>query len=423
VTPGGVGSVRGRRRMQRSACLVRSLLDPRRHATFLGLTLRDALGIGRPHLGGTGRFGPREHLAAAMEWLCRAQDAVGTGGVSGGYSWLDGWQDPYPETTGYIIPTFLAYADLCGLGAYADRAVRMGDWELKVQMLSGALPGGIGLNDYPIVFNTGQVILGWTALYRRTGRQAFLDAAVAAAGWLASIQDADGKWSRHTFNQVPHAYHSRVAWPILEVWALTGRPELYQTAERNVQWVLSRAEPSGWFRDMGFRAGELPFTHTIAYTLDGLIECALRLREPAPQAVWAAVERACERILMGYERRKRDPRGWPAMLPGILDDQWRGRAGYSCLTGNVQTALVFIRLFEHGGDARYLNAALKLIDQTRAAQPMRTSNPDIRGAVPGSFPIWGGYARLGFPNWSAKFLADALMAAETAVARLEGAAS
>ena len=45
--------------------------------------------------------------------------------------------------------------------------------------------GGIGLNDYPIVFNTGQVILGWTALYRATGEERFLQAASRAADWLA----------------------------------------------------------------------------------------------------------------------------------------------------------------------------------------------------------------------------------------------
>ena len=70
----------------------------------------------------------------------------------------------------------------------------------------------------------------------------------------------------------------------------------------------------------------------------------------------------------------------------------------------------------------YLNAALKLIDQTKATQPMRTSNLNIRGAVAGSHPIWGGYIRFGFPNWAAKFLADAIMMADATVAKLEGEA-
>ena len=36
-------------------------------------------------------------------------------------------------------------------------------------------------------------------------------------------------------------------------------------------------------------------------------------------------------------------------------------------------------------------------------------DPVVRGAIPGSAPIWGAYSRFEFPNWAAKFFADALM--------------
>jgi hypothetical protein len=46
------------------------------------------------------------HLTAAIDWLCRAQDARGgfpdRGGVSAGWSFGDGWLPSYPETTVYI---------------------------------------------------------------------------------------------------------------------------------------------------------------------------------------------------------------------------------------------------------------------------------------------------------------------------------
>ncbi len=31
------------------------------------------------------------------------------------------------------------------------------------------------------------------------------------------------------------------------------------------------------------------------------------------------------------------------------------------------------------------------------------------GGIAGSVPIWGGYSRFEYPNWAAKFFADALM--------------
>jgi len=49
-------------------------------------------------------------LEAAMAWLCVAQDRDADAGVAGSYTLLKGWTKSYPETTGYIIPTFLAYA-------------------------------------------------------------------------------------------------------------------------------------------------------------------------------------------------------------------------------------------------------------------------------------------------------------------------
>jgi hypothetical protein len=35
--------------------------------------------------------------------------------------------------------------------------------------------------------------------------------------------------------------------------------------------------------------------------------------------------------------------------------------------------------------------------------------------MPGSSPVWSWYLRLTYPNWAAKFLADALMETEAAL--------
>lgn len=50
------------------------------------------------------------HLLAAIKWLCQAQDASEDGGVVGRYRLDRGWTSSYPETTGYIIPTFVSLA-------------------------------------------------------------------------------------------------------------------------------------------------------------------------------------------------------------------------------------------------------------------------------------------------------------------------
>src|SRR3990170_1580645 len=56
-----------------------------------------------------------DHLQATMTWLCAAQDALAEGGVSAFYDLRAGtWGSPYPETTGYILPTFFDYAVFSG---------------------------------------------------------------------------------------------------------------------------------------------------------------------------------------------------------------------------------------------------------------------------------------------------------------------
>ena len=42
-----------------------------------------------------------------------------------------------------------------------------------------------------------------------------------------------------------------------------------------------------------------------------------------------------------------------------------------------------------------------------------TEDDDVRGAIAGSYPIWGRYAPLTFPNWATKFFIDALIAARS----------
>jgi len=50
-----------------------------------------------------------------MRWLCKSQDVTECGGSSAAYYFTNGWGRPYPETTGYIISTFLKYAALTNI--------------------------------------------------------------------------------------------------------------------------------------------------------------------------------------------------------------------------------------------------------------------------------------------------------------------
>ena len=176
------------------------------------------------HKGSTGN--PIAHLDAAVQWMCRAQNAFNDGGVARSYSLVynpyfkrKGWVPSYPETTGYIIPTMFDYAHLRGNQEIFDSAaVRMAKWECDVQMTKGAVQGGtIDQKPTPAIFNTGQVIFGWLRAYQETQNEKYLNTAVKAGDFLINSQDADGAWRKNLSNyaskQMPfYTYNTRTAW-------------------------------------------------------------------------------------------------------------------------------------------------------------------------------------------------------------------
>ncbi len=100
----------------------------------------------------------------ALAWLGRAQDnsLSADGGVARHYCLVSGWSASYPESTGYIVPTIIREARKRGDASLLDRARRMLDWLISIQMPDGAFRGG-AVGDSPVVpvtFNTGQILLG-----------------------------------------------------------------------------------------------------------------------------------------------------------------------------------------------------------------------------------------------------------------------
>jgi uncharacterized protein YyaL (SSP411 family) len=352
---------------------------------------------------------PSEHLEAAMRWLCRAQDAAGGGGVARSYAlcWMRahgrrGWLAAYPETTGYIIPTLFAYARATGDDEYRRRAVRMAQWETEVQLDSGAVQGGvIGFPPTPAVFNTGQVLFGWARAFDETGDEQFRKAVVQAAEFLLDAQDPDGAWRRHGSRYARagvNVYDARTAWGLLQAARVTGDRRYREAAIRNLEFALSRQTSNGWFAECCLDDDRRPLLHTLAYTLEALVEAGIALDEPRYVV-------AAHRAAVVLTRRLRAAGG----LPGRFDSAWRPAVRWSCLTGNAQTAIVWLRLFEVTRDAALLEAARRANHFLMATQDLTAPDPGVRGGIKGSHPAWGGYAPWEYPNWAAKFFADAVM--------------
>jgi len=275
----------------------------------------------------------RTHVSACIDWLCRAQDRregqSDAGGVSAGWSFEDGWLPSYPETSGYIVETFLVAADYLQRPELRDRANRILDWELSIQNDDGSFPGHFGEpGSRPVIFNTGQIIHGMMAGHEQLGREECLAAAVRAGHWMVAQQDDDGCYRRNVHNDVPHTYNTRATWAMLRAGLAAGDHTLVEAARRNVEWALSQQNDQGWYDTNAFVTGVAPFTHTIAYAVRGCLECGVLLDEP--RFIDSALKAG--RAMAKVQRQD----GW---LAGTYDKRWISRASYCCLTGLAQTSL------------------------------------------------------------------------------------
>jgi hypothetical protein len=359
--------------------------------TFTQLAAKDLLGL-RPRAAQ-----PQAHALAAEEWLKRAHDRSSDDGVSYGYSLLGGWRPSYRETSGYIATTFFTLARHRADPAYRQRALRVCRWLLSVQNADGSFSNP-RYGDAGIVFDTGQDLFGLVRAWEETGEAAFREGALRAAGWLVAIANEARLWTRNEHLDTPHVYNTRTAWALLRANRLEYDAERERVARANLDWALAEQQPGGFFAECAFRRGANPFTHTIAYAARGLLESGELLPD---QRYLRAAQRCADAAL---ELLRDD-----GFLPGEITPEGKAAAGYCCLTGNCQLSIVWARLYDRTGELKYRRGALRAMDYVMRRQDIHSGNPDIRGAIKGSQPIWGRYAPLSFPNWPAKFFVDAML--------------
>jgi hypothetical protein len=163
-----------------------------------------------------------------IEWL-KANENKG-GGIA---AWV-GFAS-YPEVTGYLLPSLLAYGE-------KEFAARLGDWLVSIQAADGSYKG---LDGVPRVFDTFAVYEGLTALGKN-----YRTAAAKAAEWIAAQKLPSGFYrSQHDSERVDF-YTARAA------------------------GTLDKAQAAAWMKRDWFDGGKQR-AHYLAYGWEGLLTAGL----------------------------------------------------------------------------------------------------------------------------------------------------
>lgn len=356
-----------------------------------------------------------DHMIGALEWLKRAQDATGNGGIAGRYHMKTGFTYAYPETSGHILSTLIKTSDYFNDTKYMDWSRDIVNFLLRTQMENGAHQSFEyveGREQKPAVFNTGQIMLGLIAWYNKTKDQTVLKSLHRSAEWLLSVQNTDGSWygswQSDYYGNIKPTNYTRVAWPLALLGKIFSENNYTLAAQKYLDWLLTKANfETGWIDNMGFSKEDhekrRTLTHTMAYAYRGLFECSLLFDR---KDLIDLVQRASRNLIENYNSS--------GYLSGVYDYNWNGIVNYSCLTGNCQLSVIWLKLFKYYNDEYFLKAAKKAMDQVKGYQKLQSINPGIRGAIAGSKPIWGEYIKYAYPNWAAKFFIDALFLIEQA---------
>ncbi|WP_342069668.1 hypothetical protein [Yoonia algicola] len=339
------------------------------------------------------------HLSAGATWLKNSIEACGGQASSKAYRFPRGWMPPYPETTGYIIPTLLNLGDVAGDKVFEEMALRLGRWLTTIQRQDGGFSGyELGSGQDADVFDTGMILLGFNALQHRARDPEIGQAAARAAAFLRSAMDDDGAFVRHVSHDMLHTYNVRSAWALIAHGTMESDQQSVDAGMKNVDWTLSQQRSNGFFENNGFKPGGNANTHGTAYVLRGLLQVHLLTHR---QDILDAVLQAAVAVRDRFEAE-----GW---LASELGRNWEFRSRHVCLTGCAQLAIVFFRLAALTKDLAFIAPAERLIAQVAVTQTIKNHTAVDYGGIAGSYPIFGAYAPLQYPNWATKFMVDALL--------------
>lgn len=328
-------------------------------------------------------------LTSNLTWIHKSFIVNNNSGSSAYSTLLNNWSEPYPETTGYLIPVLLQAEQHFPKLGFRDLAFN------QINFFKNHLSnnGGIGLQDKVYFFDNTQILLGLVALYKEEQNDALYNIIDSIYNWSISLIDNNGCVSDYNFKKAyTPAYYLRSVWALLLTEKTLGRD--HDATIRLLSKLLSYKTHNSAFENWSFDGDSFAFTHSIVYCYRGLWESALILDRKDLQ------EKAIQSIESLVKRIKIDPCGFA----GRYNQQWKPDHSFICTAGNAQLALLLLSINKHTQSEFFLHIVPELLRPLVQSRWMGHYN-----ALPSSLPIWGKYQRFRFTNWTQKFYSEVLL--------------
>lgn len=302
------------------------------------------------------------------------------------------WNKPYPETSGYIIENFL---DFNFKNEQIDGAVgiKTGNALLNNQSAKGYFYSGVH-RIKPSVFNTAQILFGLMQCYDKTKEEKFFNGINLARNWLLQEMDDNGIWQNGLYvDSFLPSYYTRALWPLLLMYS---NPKDSNKLENSLDHFWKNKTSNYSFIHSGFHpSDQFYLTHTIAYTIEGFIECAQLTNRKD-------ILDYCMQLLEVLAKIIEKENG----LAGKYSSSWQSCHSFKCVTGQAQFCSIYAKAFQINQNIVYKKIALRLFEELISWQ-ITSKNNEINGAFPASIPIYGAYFPFRYVNWTNKFFLDA----------------
>ena len=160
---------------------------------------------------------------------------------------------------------------------------------------------------------------------------------------------------------------------------------------------MGQQEPNGWFANNCLNDPEAPLSHTIGYTLQGILEIGIAAQR---EDLIAAARSGVDPLLSAASL----PRGFLAglLLLGL------GTGGVLLVSdGQCSACRGLLSALRESRVRTNIDAPPdSLLNYLKALQVLEGPDPGVNGAIGGSYPLLGSYMTAGYPNWATKYFLD-----------------